>query len=383
MDDGTGGVHPRLPSMVDRIVRAAGPLVLAGFVAIGAASSWQPPAVATVAALAVVAIAALLAARSVTGWGLVAGCTAAAVAVAVICAEAPSNLGWFAVCVLAGWGALRADTRHAAVLCGVIVVILLLQWTVVSDESGWGAWISGTLFTTVACVMARRQRVLLEELQAAQASLADSARLEERTRIAREMHDVVGHALTVSLLHVTSARLALDEDPEEARSSLAEAERLGRQSLAEVRRAVGLLRSDEPARTAPLPGAGQLAELVESFRRAGTPVRLDVEGDPGLLSATEGLAVYRILQEALTNVVRHASGASAAVRLRVDRDTTRLTVQDDAVQRRNAGPTDGTGIAGMRERAEALGGRLTVGPTVAGWRVEATLPRVPARVEVS
>jgi signal transduction histidine kinase len=225
----------------------------------------------------------------------------------------------------------------------------------------------------VVCLLARRQRELVEQLHAAQAGLADRARLEERTRIAREMHDVVGHALTVSLLHVASARLALDEDPEEAKASLAEAERLGRSSLAEVRQAVGMLREEGSGSIAPLPAGDQLGDLLESFRRAGLPVTYEVVGDPSTLTATGGLTLYRILQEALTNVVRHAPGATARVRVEVRSDGTSLSV-DNPVDHQVRDPEGGTGVLGMRERAEAVGGRLTAGPTTHGWRVEAELP---------
>ena len=112
------------------------------------------------------------------------------------------------------------------------------------------------------------------QLRAAQDELAERSRAEERNRIAAEVHDVIGHALTVSLLHIGGARLALDEDPQEARRSLSEAERLTRDSLEEVRATVGLMRTDLPDRRTPLPGAGDLPALVESFRRAGSDVEL-------------------------------------------------------------------------------------------------------------
>ena len=115
---------------------------------------------------------------------------------------------------------------------------------------------------------------------------------------------MIGHALTVSLLHITSARLALAEDPAEAGDALAQAERLAQQSLADVRAVVGLMK--DPTAPAPLPGVDEIDSLVESFRRAGTSIEYDVTGDLSRLTATEGLTVYRILQEALTNVARHA-----------------------------------------------------------------------------
>lgn len=383
MGDGAPRAAEPAGHVAGRLTRAAGPVALALFVGAGIASTQRPLVMAVVAGFVAVGVCAVVALRPATGWRVFAAIAIAASAVAVICSGSQSaNLGWFAMCLLAGWCALQAGTRQAVWLCGGIVVFLVAEGTLVSNEVGWGAWIVGTIFSTVVCVLARRQRELLEQLRTAQAGLADRARLEERTRIAREMHDVVGHALTVSLLHVSSARLALDEDLDEARSLLAEAERLGRRSLTEVRQTVGVLRADEPSLVVPMPDVDQLHDLVESFRRAGTAVTVEVSGDVAALTATGGLAVYRILQEALTNVVRHTPRATAHVCLAVIDDGVRLVV--DSVDSGRAadlspGPV-GAGIRGMRERAEALGGQLTTGPVRGGWRVEATLPVLLAPV---
>ncbi len=226
---------------------------------------------------------------------------------------------------------------------------------------GWAAWIAGTVFTVVFALMARRQGQLIDELRAAQAGLADRARVEERNRIARELHDVIGHALTVSQLHVSSARLAVEEDPTQAVASLVEAERLGLQSLREVRQAVGLLREDgDPSATTPLPGAEQLPTLVDGFRRAGVDISYEVVGEPARLPATVAITVYRILQEALTNVARHAAGAATRVRIEVDPAQTVLTV--DSMGEAGVNNHGGIGLSTMKERAEVLGGDLAAGP---------------------
>ncbi len=361
--------------MLERSARVAAPAALALFVVIGVILSDQPLPLAVGAGVVAVGVglvpAALSPATSPDGWLLVALLAAIAAPMAVICSADPANLGWFGMCVLAGWAAFAAPTAPASTLAGLLVALFATEWVVLSNEPGWGAWVAGTVFTTVACQLSRRQRQLLLALREAQAGLADRARAEERNRIAGEMHDVIGHALTVSLLHVSSARLALDDAPEEARASLAEAERLAQQSLAEVRAAVGLMRADGPSAHAPMPGAGDLEELVASFRRAGTPVSCDVDGDLSWLTATAGLVVYRLLQEALTNAARHAPGAETAVRVEVADTGTRVVVDSDGAPGR-AGA--GTGLLGMRERVEAVGGRLTAGPWQAGWRVEAVLP---------
>ncbi len=173
------------------------------------------------------------------------------------------------------------------------------------------------------------------------------------------------------MLHVTSARLALEHDPADAARALAEAERLGRESLAEVRLALGMLHgSDDPGRTAPLPGADGLPALVERYRSAGADITLVAEGDAGRLPATTGLAVYRILQEALTNAIKHAPGSPTAVRLSVGADAVGLAV-DSAGE---PGTGTGLGVLSMRERAESLGGSCQAGPGGRGWLVRATLP---------
>jgi signal transduction histidine kinase len=364
-------VSRTLPDMLERSARVAAPAALALFTLIGVVLSDQPLPLATGAGVVAAALGLVVAAVSPEGWPLVCLLAVVAVPMAVICSADPANLGWFGLCVLAGWAAFAAPPAQASALAGLLAVVFAVEWTVVSNEPGWGAWIAGTAFTTVACQLSRRQRQLVFALREAQAGLAERARAEERNRIAREMHDVIGHALTVSVLHVSSARLALDDDPEEARTSLAEAERLAQQSLAEVRAAVGLMRGDGPAEHAPMPGTDDLEELVASFRRAGTPVSCDLVGDLSRLTATAGLVVYRLVQESLTNVARHAPGVATAVRVEVDGAGTRVTVDSAGAPGR---AVSGTGLLGMRERVEAVGGRFTAGPWRAGWRVEAVLP---------
>lgn len=362
--------------MIERAGRIAAPAAVTLFVVIGYVQSEQSMTLAVSAGVAV-AVSVALAVGSVRGWPLVAGLAVAAIGVAAICDDKPSNLGWFAICVLVGWCALIASTKQTVVLAGGLVAMMCWVWLGVSEDAGWGAWIAGTVFTASIGTLARRQRQLLEQLREAQAGLVERSRAEERNRIAGEMHDVIGHALTVSLLHVTSARLALEEDPDEARASLEEAERLGQQSLAEVRQAVGMLREHASTR-APMPHATELPELVETFRSAGRSVELEVDGDLGTLPTTSGLAVYRIVQEAMTNVVRHASPtATTWVRLQIKPEQTSLTIEDDGGTTIRGGDSSGVGIIGMRERAEAAGGRLRAGPSDLGWRVEAVIPAQP------
>lgn len=367
--------------MNERAGRIAAPAAVALFVVVGIIGTEQPLAVALSVGISIVAVCAGLSIGSVSGWPLVAGLAVAAGGFTVICNASPSNLGWFGMCVLAGWCALVTPSRLAIALGGAIAVVQCVEWLVINDDAGGGAWVAGTAFTVILCIQAGRQVDLIGQLREAQAGLAERSRAEERNRIAGEVHDVIGHALTVSLLHVTSARLALDENPDEARTALAEAERLGQQSLAEVRQAVGLLREHHTQPTAPKPDLPQVPELVESFRRAGCDVALHVGGDPRSLTAAAGLTVYRIVQEALTNVARHAPSATAQVRIEIMPKQTRVTVEDDGGGApARVGDGTGLGVINMRERAQTAGGQLTAGPAGRGWRVQAVLPAV--RLEV-
>jgi signal transduction histidine kinase len=257
------------------------------------------------------------------------------------------------------------------------MLLFASEWLWGQPDPGWGAWLAGTTLTVAFSLLIRHDRDLLWRLRLAQAGLAEQARAQERNRIARELHDVIGHTLTVSLLHVQSARLAVEHDPADAGHALAEAERLGRECLAEVRTAVGMLREDDAAdRSAPLPGAGALPALVEQFRSAGADVTLIVEGDVAGLPATTGLAVYRIAQEALTNAAKHAPGAPTEVRLRVGAGEVTLTADSRTMPGKaaSAGVGPGLGVISMRERAESVGGGCEAGPGGRGWLVRARLP---------
>lgn len=163
-----------------------------------------------------------------------------------------SNLGWFALCVIAGWCALAGGGRAGLAYWAGSLLLFGGEWLWHHDP-GWGAWAGGVTFSVFAALLVRHQFDLVDQLREAQAGLAERSRAEERNRIARELHDVIAHSLTVSLLHVTSARLAVEYEPAEAAKSLAEAERLCRQSLAEVRSTVGLLRHDADTTEGPRP----------------------------------------------------------------------------------------------------------------------------------
>jgi signal transduction histidine kinase len=338
------------------------------FVALGLVPVNPNPVAAAAAAVVAIGAAVLLVLHRRPLLGYAAAATGA---IAVLGHGMSSNVGWFAVCLLGSWCVLVGGRRAGSAYWALAMTLFAVEWIWIEPDPGWGAWMAGTTLSVLAALLIRHEIDLVVQLRTAQEGLAERARAEERNRIARELHDVIAHTLTVSLLHVTSARLAVEHDPADAARSLAEAERLGRESLAEVRLAVGLLHQREDGgRTAPLPGAADLPALVDRFRAAGADVSLTVDGDPGRLPASTGLAVYRILQEALTNAVKHASGSPTAVHLRVDADTVGLAVDTAA----EPGTGTGVGVISMRERAEALGGSCQAGPGGQGWLVRATLP---------
>jgi signal transduction histidine kinase len=359
----------------------------AALVGIGFAPLRPNPAAAVEAAAVAVAAGALLIWRRRP---LLLYAAIATAGIAVLSYGESYHVGWFAVCLIAVWCGFAGQRRDAALFLAGAVALFAAQWGWVHPDSGWAGWIGGTVLSTACGMLVRQQSELVAQLREAQAGLAERARAEERNRIGRELHDVIAHTLTVALLHVTSARLAVEHDPDDAARSLAEAERLSRESLDEVRLAVGMLHSGgDAAGTAPLPGVDGLQSLAERFRSAGADVTLTVDGDTSRLHAATGLTVYRITQEALTNAARHAPGAPVAVRLAVGPAAVRLTVDNapapsstapssTGAQRAEPVPRAGSGLGlgliSMRERAESVGGSCQAGPGGSGWLVEATLP---------
>jgi signal transduction histidine kinase len=220
----------------------------------------------------------------------------------------------------------------------------------------------------------------LERERDAQARVAAVA---ERARIARELHDVIAHNVSVMVVQADGASYALATDPGRAREALAAISATGRQALAEMRRMLGVLRREEDGPTelrAPQPGVGELGELLDQARMAGLPVSFTVEGVPRPLPGGVALAAYRIVQESLTNTRKHAGPvASASVVLRYSADTVVLAISDDG---RGAAAPDGAGhgLTGMRERVAMYGGSVAAGPrSGGGFEVVATLPLTPVQ----
>jgi signal transduction histidine kinase len=214
---------------------------------------------------------------------------------------------------------------------------------------------------------------------AAQAEREEAAEVnQERVRIAREMHDVVAHALAVITVQAGVGRCLADQDPDQASSALASIETISRTAQDELRVVLGLLRDGDPgpagAPLAPAPRLIDIKDLADTIRASGIPVQLRMEGIDRQLSPSLELSIYRVVQEALTNVVKHAPGARVAVELTVSAGKVRLDIQDDG---RPVKPGSGTGhgITGMRERIGAFGGWLVAGPVATGgFQVAAEIP---------
>ncbi len=275
-----------------------------------------------------------------------------------------------AAAVAAGWTlVVTVLTRHTDGLTpgdiGLFVAIVLV------------AWLLGTLTRT------RRLYVeSLEEraLQAERARETDTrlAVLGERARIARELHDIVSHGLSAIVLLSEGAASQTATDPDRARSAMLSARDAGRQAMTEMRSMLSVLRSDGES-TDPQPTLAGLEDLLNLSRTVGVPVTSRVEGTPRGLTAGTELAIYRVIQEALTNVRKHAGPVGAVeVAMRWDDDGVAVSVTDDG---RGRGGVDssrtGSGLIGMRERVEALGGTLTAAPDDGGFAVHAWIP-VPA-----
>ena len=206
-----------------------------------------------------------------------------------------------------------------------------------------------------------------------------TAALEERARIARELHDVIAHSVSVMTVQAGAARLLLDDDPERAREPLLAVEETGHQAMGEMRRLLGILRgTDGDTGLAPQPGVAQLEALVAHVRSAGLPVELTVEGPPRALAPGVDLAAYRVVQEALTNVLRHAGAARAHVRVGYAPDALELDVVNTGEVTVN-GRAHGHGLAGMRQRVVLYGGELDAGPSKeGGYAVHARIPATAA-----
>jgi signal transduction histidine kinase len=269
-----------------------------------------------------------------------------------------------------------ADLRDRRVSGAALVptALFLLSASISSLPIPIGAWALGSYLQT-----RRRYTWALEDraatLEREREQLDQIAAQRERTSIARELHDIVAHSVTVTLIGVRGARDVLPTAPQVAAETLERVEASAEQSLAELRRILGLLRtSDNSAQWRPQPSLDQLAELVSGYRTAGMPVRLELTGEARPLAGGLELSAYRIVEEALTNVLKHTDPTQVTVTLDYGRTQLDVTVEDDGGGCAPVSSADGHGILGMRERAAVAGGSLDARPTGSGFLVTARLP---------
>ncbi|MGP3936137.1 sensor histidine kinase [Nonomuraea sp. KM88] len=248
--------------------------------------------------------------------------------------------------------------------------------TVLELDQVNGGWVAALFNIGVPVGVGQLVRLRTELNERGRRDAADAAVRAERRRIARELHDVVAHHITVINALVGGARATLPAEQEVTRDALESAEQTARQAMSEMRRLLDVLRADgqEGPDAATGVGAERLPTLIKEARSAGLPAHLTVKGEPVALPAVVDHAVYRIVQEALTNTRKHAPGARASVRLAYEPDAVEVEVVDDGSTKVTGSP--GFGLGGMAERVALCGGQLSTGPRApqGGFRVHARIP---------
>ena len=301
-------------------------------------------------------------------------------------AASQAHLIWLAL-IVAFFTAVQARQRAAAIASLVIgyVASVWPPWLIGSPghaSAGFAVWLAVLLLFLLAVaevIRARGQRTAALELSREEELRRRAG--EERMRIARDLHDVVAHNISVINVQANTALHLMDRQPDRARSALTTINEVSGQALVELRSVLGVLRAvDEGAPRAPAPGLARLGDLADTAAAAGLAVQVEESGQRVPLPADVDLAAYRIVQEALTNSARHSGGTKATIRIAYRQDALVLEVHDDSALRPPGGPPAqprgaGSGIAGMTERASALGGTLQARPRPGGgFAVQARLP---------
>jgi signal transduction histidine kinase len=299
-----------------------------------------------------------------------------------VAADVPSTVWELVVLVLVAYGpGAYADGRRAIAgllvnIAGVAVITALDPAPDVSFFTpvvfGCVPWVAGRLVRR-HWAQARELDALNAELERRRADDLAAATERERARIARELHDVVAHSISVMVVQAGAAEQVVRTDPEQTAAALESIRRTGKSALAEMRRMLGVLRAGGPG-LAPQPGIDDLPALVERMRAAGLDARVRFEGERAALDPGRELAAYRVVQEALTNTLKHAGAGRAEVTVRFAPAHVELEVADDGTVATGNG-TGGHGLIGMRERMALYGGSVEAGPRDGGgWTVSARLP---------
>jgi signal transduction histidine kinase len=298
-----------------------------------------------------------------------AGIAAALIANVVAIAWAPPNIASFGIAWLCSTYALTvwATPRLFALGAAVLALPTFVAVAVRGEPKGG---VSFTVITLVVMLFVRRvvgdreRRAQIAERERDLA--AREAVVEERARIARELHDVIAHHVSMIVLQAGAERRVLDGANVSTREVLETVEQTGRSALTEMRRLLGMLRGDANEPLTPQPGLGDVPVLVRQLREAGLPVELHIEGERGELPVGIELSAYRIVQEALTNALKHAGEASASVNIRYGSDSLELEIADDGTGASVPVASGGHGLVGMRERVALYGGSLDAGRRPSG-----------------
>jgi signal transduction histidine kinase len=288
---------------------------------------------------------------------------------------------------VAFFSAVAAGHRRAVLIVAavgytgnVLVGVWLYRWLPPSGDhgmswagvSGSGAWLLAVLAGAELFRM-RREQIARDRRERAEAERRRAG--EERLRIARELHDVLAHSISVINVQAGVALALIDERPEQVRAALTTIKAASKEALGEVRQVLGTLRAPGEAPRSPVPGLDRLPELVDQARSAGLTARVTVQGARVPLPPGADLAAFRIVQEALTNIVRHSGSRTARVLLAYGTGSLEVRIDDDGPAVAGGESGGGNGLVGMRERAAALGGTVEAAPRAdGGFRVRATLP---------
>lgn len=296
-------------------------------------------------------------------------------AVAALTGLAVNSVGWFILVFYIAFVGLTLRLWPGIVMwLASLAVVLVAAFT--TPDPGWPNWLGAVTLVFWSAWAARYRIEVGERLHRAERAANAAATLAERQRLAADLHDIVAHTLAVTVLHLGGARLAIEHEPERAAAGLAEAERLARQSMAELRKVVRVLAEEgaDPAVVAPQPTAPRLPELFDEYRTAGLDLESSVEGELSVVSPTTGMVLYRLMQEALANASRHAPRRSVEVRLRVsDEGGVEATVVN-LLPERPPRQNGGMGLRTMADRVRMVGGRVTAGPEDDRWVVRTELP---------
>lgn len=307
----------------------------------------------------------------------------AALALEFVAVGSPEGFGVMVVPLVAAYTVANREDRGRALVGLAAVLALGVTWIAFDPvTTSWqqdlqgSAWLFPWVIAWLLGAYLRTRRLYVQGLVREREERALAAVADERNRIARELHDVIGHSVSVMTVQASAVRRLMRADQARERAALETVESTGRQALAEMRRMVGVLRDGgEAPNLAPPPSLDQLDRLAADFRQAGLVVDVERDGEPVPLAPGLDLTAYRLIQEGLTNTLRHAQASRAAIRIAYREDVLLVSVCDDGRGPGQAEP--GNGLRGMRERVAVYGGTLTTGAGAAGgYELRAELPLV-------